>query len=202
LKSGAPAFGTPEHLKLQIGTGQLARHIGLPWRSATGAASNAPDMQAAQETTMALWGALMANATLTIHAAGWLEGGLTFGYEKFINDIEALQTLAELCTRPEADAGALAFDALAEVEPGGHFFAAAHTMTRYDRAFYSPFLADLSNFGTWTEAGAQDSATRATRVWQDVLARFIPPPGGAEAADRLAPYIAARSRAGGAAPGD
>jgi trimethylamine---corrinoid protein Co-methyltransferase len=202
MRSGAPAFGTPEHLKLQIGTGQLARHIGLPWRSATGSASNAPDMQAAQETTMALWGALMANATLTIHAAGWLEGGLTFGYEKFINDIEALQTVAELCIRPEADTAALAYDALTEVEPGGHFFAAAHTMTRYDHAFYSPLLADLSNFGTWTEAGAQDSATRATRIWQDVLAHFVPPPGGAEAADRLAPYIAARTRAGGAAPGD
>jgi trimethylamine--corrinoid protein Co-methyltransferase len=202
MRSGAPAFGTPEHLKLQIGTGQLARHIGLPWRSASGAASNAPDMQAAQETTMALWGALMANATLTIHAAGWLEGGLTFGYEKFINDIEALQTVAELCTRPEADAAALAFDALAEVEPGGHFFAAAHTMTRYDSAFYQPLLADLSNFGTWTEAGAQDSAARATRIWQEVLARFVPPPGGAEAADRLDPYIAVRIRAGGAAPGD
>lgn len=202
MRSGAPAFGTPEHLKMQIGTGQLARHVGLPWRSASGTASNAPDMQAAQETTMALWGALMANATLTIHAAGWLEGGLTFGYEKFINDIEALQTLAELCIRPGADADALAFDALAEVEPGGHFFAAAHTMTRYDTAFYQPLLADLSNFGTWTEGGARYSATRATRIWQDTLARFQPPPGGAEAADRLAPFVESRTRAGGAGPGE
>jgi trimethylamine--corrinoid protein Co-methyltransferase len=96
MKSGSPAFGTPEHIKLSIGSGQLARHIGLPWRSATGAASNTNDMQAATETNMALWAQLQANATLTVHSAGWLEGGLTFGYEKFINDIEALQTIAEL----------------------------------------------------------------------------------------------------------
>jgi len=202
MKSGAPAFGTPEHLKMQIGTGQLARLIGLPWRSATGAASNAPDMQAAQETTMALWGAMMAQATLTIHSAGWLEGGLSFGYEKFINDVEVLQMVAELCARPAADEAALAYDAIAEVPPGGHFFGAAHTMTRYDTAFYAPLVADLSNFGTWSEAGAQSSAQRATRIWQDRLASFTRPAHGAEAAERLAPFIAARQAAGGAAPSD
>src|SRR5690606_1716652 len=89
MKSGAPAYGTPEHVKMQIGGGQLARHIGLPWRTASGAASNAPDMQAALETTMGLWGASLAHGTLIVHTAGWLEGGLTFGYEKFVNDVES-----------------------------------------------------------------------------------------------------------------
>jgi trimethylamine--corrinoid protein Co-methyltransferase len=154
MKSGAPAFGTPEHLKMQIGSGQLARHIGLPWRSASGSASNTADMQAAQETTHTLWGAMMAQATLVVHAAGWLEGGLSFGYEKFINDIEALQTLAEMCVRPGDTLEDFALDALAEVPPGGHFFATAHTMARYDAAFYPPLVADLSNPGQWTEAGA------------------------------------------------
>jgi trimethylamine--corrinoid protein Co-methyltransferase len=97
MKSGAPAFGTPEHLKMQIGSGQLARHIGFPWRSASGSASNTADMQGAQETDHALWGAMMGQATMILHAAGWLEGGLTFGYEKFINDVESLQVLAEMC---------------------------------------------------------------------------------------------------------
>lgn len=202
MKSGAPAFGTPEHMQMQIGTGQLARHIGFPWRSATGSASNTPDMQAAQETTMALWGALMANATLTIHSAGWLEGGLTFGYEKFINDVEALQTIAEMCRRPGTTDDDFALDALAEVPPGGHFFAAAHTMTRYDTAFYPPLVADRTNFGTWTEGGAQTSAQRATRIWQDVLDRHAPPPHSPDAADRLAPFIDAGTRAGGQAPTD
>lgn len=202
MKSGAPAFGTPEHLKMQIGSGQLARHIGLPWRSASGAASNAPDMQSAQETTMAIWGALMGQATMVLHAAGWLEGGLTFGYEKFINDIEMLQSIAEICVRPGDSLDDLALDAIAEVPPGGHFFAAAHTMQRYEHAFYPPLLADLSNFGSWTAAGARDSAARAAAIWQKVLADFTPPAQSAEIADRLAPYIETQTKAGGAPPLD
>ena len=202
MRSGAPAFGTPEHLKMQIGSGQLARHIGMPWRSASGAASNTADMQAAQETTHTLWGAMMAQATLVIHAAGWLEGGLSFGYEKFINDIEALQTLAEMCVRPGDLIEDFALDALSEVPPGGHFFAAAHTMARYDGAFYAPLLADLSNFGQWTENGSLSSDQRATAIWQRVLADFQPPAHYNEAEARLAPYIADRTAAGGAAPLD
>lgn len=202
MKSGAPAFGTPAHVVMQLGSGQLARHIGLPWRSAAGSAANGADMQAATENTMGLWGGMLAGATMIVHAAGWLEGGLTFGYEKFINDVEALQMLAELCTRPDGDEAALGFDALAEVPPGGHFFAAAHTMDRYATAFYEPLVADLQNHGTWTQAGALDSAARATAVWQRVLDRFTPPPHGAGAAERLIPWIEAATRAGGAAPLD
>ena len=202
MKSGAPAFGTPEHLKMQLGSGQLARHIGMPWRSASGSASNTADMQAAQETTHTLWGALCAQATLVIHAAGWLEGGLVFGYEKFINDIEALQTLAEMCVKPGAALEDFALDALAEVPPGGHFFAAAHTMARYDGAFYAPLVADLSNHGQWSEAGGLRSDQRATAIWQKVLAEFQPPAHGAEADDRLAQFVADRRAAGGAAPLD
>ncbi len=200
MKSGAPAFGTPEHVKMQLGAGQLARHIGLPWRSAAGSASVTCDMQAAGENAMGLWGACLANATLTVHAAGWLEGGLTFGLEKFINDLEVLQGLAELALPTEATQAEIGFDALAEVAPGGHFFAAEHTMERYQTAFYQPLVADLTNFGSWTEAGAKDSAERATAIWQEVLAGFIPPPGAGEAAGRLEEYIARRTEEGGAAP--
>lgn len=202
MKSGAPAFGTPEHMKMSIGSGQLARHIGLPWRSAGGSASNAADMQAAGENHMSLWASTLANATLTIHAAGWLEGGLTFGYEKFINDIEALQTLAEMATPPEIDADSLGWDALADVEPGGHFFATQHTMDRYATAFYEPLVADLANFGTWVEAGGKSSDSRATGIWQGLLASYQPPEGSAERADRVARYIADGKARGGARPAD
>jgi trimethylamine--corrinoid protein Co-methyltransferase len=200
MKSGSPAFGTPEHVKMQIGAGQLARHIGLPWRSASGAASNTCDMQAATETDMAIWGAMMANATLTIHAAGWLEGGLSFGYEKFINDIEALQTVAELCGPTPATTAEIGFDAIADVAPGGHFFATDHTMQRYQSAFYQPLVADLTNFGSWEAAGGQSSAQRATGIWKQTLANFQPPVGGAEAAARIDDYIASHTQAGGAPP--
>lgn len=202
MKSGSPAFGTPEHVKFQIGSGQLARHIGLPWRSASGSAGNAADMQAAQETTMAIWGALMGQATFVIHAAGWLEGGLSFGYEKFLNDVEVLQMVAEMCTPTPATEDDLALDAIAEVAPGGHFFAAAHTMRRYEQAFYPPLLADLTNFGSWSDHGALRSDQRATALWRRILAEFQPPPHGTAAADRLAAFIAARTAAGGAAPQD
>ncbi|THD84224.1 trimethylamine methyltransferase [Aliigemmobacter aestuarii] len=200
MKSGAPAFGTPEHIRANLGSGQLARHIGLPWRSASGAASNVADAQGAQETVMALWGALLAQATVTIHAAGWLEGGLTFGYEKFIIDIEALQTVAELCRKAPADMAALAYDAIAEVEPGGHFFAAQHTMERYQTAFYAPLVADLSNHGQWRENGSLTADQRATAIWQRVLADFTPPAACEGVAERLAPYLAEGRRRGGVAP--
>jgi len=202
MKSGAPAFGTPEHVKMQLGSGQLARLIGLPWRSAAGSASNTADMQSATENIMGLWGALQANATLVVHSAGWLEGGLSFGYEKFINDVEALQVIAELCAETPADDAEIGLDALAEVEPGGHFFAAQHTMDRYETAFYNPLVSDLSNFGQWTDAGARNSTERAVDIWKATLRDFQPPPGGTEAGERIARFIADRTAAGGAAPLD
>ena len=97
MKSGAPAFGTPEQVKANLGAGQLARRVGLPWRCAAGCAANASDAQAAQETVMSAWGAVLAGCTVLLHAAGWLEGGLTVGYEKMITDLEAMQVFAELC---------------------------------------------------------------------------------------------------------
>lgn len=140
MKSGAPAYGTPEHLKMQIGGGQLARHIGLPWRTASGAASNTADMQAAQETIMGLWGSSLAHGTLIVHTAGWLEGGLTFGYEKFINDIEGLQMFAELASRPSGSAAEIGFDAIADVPPGGISF---RRSTRWS-VIRPPFMHPLS----------------------------------------------------------
>ncbi len=202
MKSGSPAFGTPEHVQACLGSGQLARHIGLPWRSATGSASNMADAQGAQETVTALFGAALANATLTVHAAGWLEGGLTFGYEKFITDLEALQTLAELSVAPPQDEDAIGFSAIAEVQPGGHFFAAAHTMERYQTAFYQPLVADLSNNGAWVEAGRQSAEQRATAIWKAALATYASPPATEGVAGRLEEYVARMTEAGGASPLD
>ena len=151
MKSGAPAFGTPEHFNASLAAGQLARLIGLPWRCASGSAANLGDAQAANETQFATWGCLLAGATVILHAAGWLEGGLTVSYEKLITDMEVLQMVAELCSGPQANPADIGMDALADVEPGGHFFATQHTMDRYKTAFYEPLIADWSNFGQWTE---------------------------------------------------
>lgn len=200
MKSGAPAFGTPEQVKANLGAGQLARKLGLPWRCAAGCAANVNDAQAANETQMSAWGAVLAGCTVLIHGAGWIEGGLTVSYEKLITDLEVMQTFAELCAAtPAADAD-IGFDALTEVQPGGHFFAAQHTMERYETAFYQPLVADWSNFGTWTERGARDASERATWIWQAILRE--PPPTVLDSARReeLDRFIAHRTAEGGAPP--
>ena len=200
MKSGAPAFGTPEHMKATLGSGQLARLIGLPWRTASGSASNMADAQGAHETELGTWAAVLAGGTYVVHAAGWLEGGLTLGYEKLITDMEMVQTFAEMAVKTRADEAELAFAALADVEPGGHFFATPHTMERYETAFYEPLVADWSNFGQWTEGGALRADERATSIWKERLANFKPADGCAERAARLDDYIARRKAAGGAFP--
>jgi len=203
MKSGAPAFGTPEQVKASLGTGQLARLLGLPWRNAAGCAANTNDAQAAHETEISAWGAMMAGATVIIHAAGWLEGGLTVSYEKLITDMEMVQVMAELCTATAADAAAIAFEALKEVEPGGHFFGCAHTMERYATAFYDPLVADWSNHGTWTERGAQDASARALGIWQQIVRDHAPPAMATpERLEALDAFIARRSAEGGADPAD
>jgi trimethylamine--corrinoid protein Co-methyltransferase len=142
----------------------------------------------------------MAQATVVKHSAGWLEGGLTFGYEKFINDVEALQSFAELCQPPEDSENALAWSAIEQVNPGGHFFDTGQTMRRYKDAFYQPLVADLSNFGAWTESGGKTSTERAYIVWKNVLANYRLPDNAAEIGERLKPYIKTATDAGGAPP--
>jgi trimethylamine--corrinoid protein Co-methyltransferase len=200
MKSGAPAFGTPEHFKASLAAGQLARRIGLPWRCATGSAANCNDAQASNETQFALWGCLLAGATVIIHAAGWLEGGLTNSYEKFITDVEVLQMVAEMCRETMGSDAEIALDALMEVGPGGHFFGASHTMARYQTEFYQPFSSDWSNFGTWTERGAQTADERATGIWQSILAQHQPPAADPDRVAALEDFIAQATAAGGAAP--
>jgi trimethylamine--corrinoid protein Co-methyltransferase len=198
MKSGAPAFGTPEHVKATLGAGQLARLTGLPWRSGGGSASNISDAQAAHETQFALWGSVLAGATLCIHAAGWMEGGLSVSYEKLITDIEALQTVAELFQPTPGDAESIGYDAIAEVQPGGHFFAAAHTMARYRTAFYQPLVADLSNFGSWTESGSKSATERANGIWKRVLDDYTPIDRADEIGAVLDEFISRRMSEGGA----
>lgn len=198
MKSGAPAFGTPEHVKATLGAGQLARFTGLPWRSGGGSASNVSDAQAAHETQFALWGSVLAGATLCIHAAGWMEGGLSVSYEKLITDIEALQTMAELFVATPGDAEAIGYSAIEEVQPGGHFFAAAHTMARYRTAFYQPLVADLSNFGNWTESGSKTATERANGIWKRVLDDYRPIDRADEIGAVLDGFISKRMSEGGA----
>jgi trimethylamine---corrinoid protein Co-methyltransferase len=153
MRSGAPAFGTPENAKANVIAGQLARRYGLPYRTSNANASNAVDLQAAYETAMATWGAIMGGANLIYHAAGWLEGGLTASYEKLILDVEILQNMTEFLRPLKWDADELGFEAIRDVPAGGHFFGAPHTMARYERAFYQPMLSDWRGYENWALAG-------------------------------------------------
>jgi len=200
MKSGSPAFGTPEYVKAQLGAGQLARHVGLPWRSSNATASNTPDAQSAYESQMSLWGALLGGANFVLHAAGWLESGLSASYEKFILDVEQLQMLAEVLQPVGAEDDDLALAAVEEAGPGGHFFGTRHTMERYRDAFYAPLVSDWRNFGAWSNDGARTATQRAATLWRGTLDAFAPPPLEPARAEELEAFRRRRIEAGGAAP--
>ncbi len=200
MKSGAPAFGTPEHFRASLAAGQLANLVGLPWRCAAGSAANVADVQGANENQFGLWGCLLAGTTVIIHSAGWLEGGLTVSYEKLITDIEVLQMVAELCVEAKADDAEIGFDALMEVAPQGHFFSASHTMERYQTEFYEPLVADWSNFGSWTEKGEKTATQRATGIWKSILAQDKRPDIDDKRLGDMIAYIEKRTGEGGAQP--
>lgn len=200
MRSGSPAFGTPEFVKAAFGAGQLARHVGLPWRGSAATGANAPDQQSIWEFLFSAWGAVLGGTNMLIHAAGWLEGGLTASYEKFVMDVEMLEIFAEIFQPLSAGDDDIALDALREVAPGGHFFAAAHTMARYRDAFWTPGVADWRNFGQWSDDGARTAAERAHDRWREQLRQFEPPALEAGRRAALADFVALRSREGGAPP--
>ena len=170
MKSGAPAFGTPEYVKAVLAGGQLARRYGIPYRTSNVNASNAVDAQAAYESGMSLWAAFLAHGNFLHHGAGWLEGGLVASFEKMMVDAEMIQGMFELMQPVTVNDAEIGIEAMAEVGPGGHFFGARHTLERYEHAFYAPMLSDWRNYETWAEAGRPDAAKRANGLWKKVLA--------------------------------
>ena len=197
MKSGAPAFGTPEYMKAALVGGQLARRYNVPYRTSNVCAANTVDAQAAYESVFSLWATTMGGGHFVMHGAGWLEGGLSASFEKFVLDVDLLQMVAEFLDPLATDDDALALDAVREVGPGGHYFGAAHTQARYRDAFYAPILSDWRNFESWQEAGSQDAMQKANRVWKDALARYEPPPLDAAVSEELDAFVARRKAEGG-----
>ena len=192
MRSGAPALGTPEYTRLALASGQLARRLGLPFRSSNTTTSNCVDAQAAYESEMSLWGAVMAHANLVNHAAGWLEGGLTASFEKLIVDAEMLQMMAEWMKPIVVDEDELALDAIREVAPGGHHFGTPHTLARYETAFYASLLSDRQNFERWREGGSKDSAERAAAIAKKLIEDYRKPPIEPAVEEALTAYVAKR----------
>ena len=169
MRSGSPAFGTPEYAQAAIATGQLCRMYDVPFRSSNVNASNAVDAQSAYESQMSLWGAMLGGCHFLLHGAGWLEGGLVASYEKFVIDVEMLQMMARFFAKLTVDEESVALDAIRAVGAGGHYFGEAHTLERYDKAFYEPIVSDWRNFENWSEAGSETADVRANKVWKGVI---------------------------------
>ena len=200
MKSGAPAFGTPEYMRATQMTGQMARHYGLPLRSSGSCAANVPDGQAMWETSNALWAAMQSGTNIVYHAAGWLEGGLIACPEKFVMDCEVISMLQRYmepeiwATGPED----IALDAIREVGAQGHYFGIEHTQKRYESAFYQPFVSDWRNFEAFEAAGGIWTAERAHRLFKEIIGAFEPPPMDPGVREALADFVARRKAEGGA----
>jgi trimethylamine--corrinoid protein Co-methyltransferase len=195
MKTGSPAFGTPEGAWAMAIGAQLARRYRLPYRgSGSLNTSKTPDAQAAWETLWTLWPAVLAHTNFVLHSVGWLEGGLTVSYEKIMIDIEQLAMFQHFLRGLVIDDETLALDAIAEVPPGGHHFGTAHTQARFATEFYSPILADRQNFETWQLSGGLDAAQRANRLWKQVLEEYEPPPIDAAVQEALRDYVQRRER--------
>jgi trimethylamine--corrinoid protein Co-methyltransferase len=177
MQTGAPTFGTPEPALVLYTMAALARRLGVPFRSGGSlTASKLPDAQAAYESTATLIPTLMAGTNFVLHAAGWLEGGLAIGYEKFVLDADQLGMMATFAKGLDLSANGQALDAIRDNPPGQHHLGTAHTLANFETAFYRSATADNSSFEQWQEDGALDAAQRANRLWKERLAAYEPPP--------------------------
>ena len=200
MKSGAPAFGTPEYMRSTQMTGQMARYYGLPMRSSGVCAANVPDGQSVWETSNSLWAAVQSGTNMVYHAAGWLEGGLIASPEKFIMDCEILQQIQRYM-QPELTATGpddIALEAIRSVGNDGHFFGIQHTQDRYTTAFYQPFLSDWKNFEAWEAAGGIWTAERAHRMFKEIVNNFEAPKMDEAIHEELAEFVERRKAEGGA----
>jgi trimethylamine--corrinoid protein Co-methyltransferase len=198
MKSGAPAFGTPEYMQAVLVGGQLARRYRLPYRSSNVNAATTVDAQAAYESVLSLWAVVMSGCNLVKHAAGWLEGGLVASFEKMVIDADNLAMVSAFLTPLDVTPDTLALDSIREVGPGGHFFGCAHTQARFRTAFFAPMVSDWRNYESWREAGAPDAYRRAADLVPKLLASYEPPPLDPAIREELDAYVARRTGEGGA----
>jgi trimethylamine--corrinoid protein Co-methyltransferase len=193
MQSGSPQFGTPESGIGLLCTGQIARSFNLPFRGGGGLnSSQSVDAQAGYQTLMTMLPTFLAGTNVVLHTAGWLEGGLVSSYDKFIVDVEILQSLMAEFTPLEFNEASLAFDAHTEVGHGGHFLGAAHTMERFRDCFYRPFLTNSDNFDRWTRLGAKDTRARAEEIWKKKLEEYVAPELDSSILTGLSDFVAKR----------
>ena len=197
MRSGAPAFGTPEYWKACLIGGQLARRYRVPYRSSNVNASNSVDAQSAYESVIALWGAVMGGVNLLLHGAGWLEGGLLASYEKMVIDADLLNMVTAMLEPVVIDDAALAVEAIAEVGPAGHFFGTQHTQDRYATEHFQPMVSSWANFETWNEGGRIEAHQRAAALARTLVDAHQEPPMAADRRAALDDFVERRVAEGG-----
>jgi trimethylamine--corrinoid protein Co-methyltransferase len=194
MRTGSPAFGTPEYVHAVLAAAQIGRRLRIPVRTSAVNASPTVDAQSTYETAFSLQAAILSHSHLINHAAGWLEGGLSASLEKIVVDAELLRNWAEILKPIGFSDDDLAVDAIKEVAAGGHFFGAPHTLARYESAFYRPLLSDWSNFENWRDAGSRTATERATGIWKKLLADYVPPPLDPAVREAVSAYVERRTR--------
>ena len=200
MKSGSPAFGTPEYTQATIASGQLARKYKIPLRASNANASNAPDEQSVYESQMSLWACLLGQVNFILHGHGWIEGGLCASYEKVILDAEMNQMMEAFLMPSPVNNDTLGVEAIAEVGPASHFFAAQQTLDRYETEHYNPMLSDWRNFESWRDAGSKTASQRANKIWKQLLDDYKEPKLAPEVEEELSGFVDRRVSEGGAAP--
>jgi trimethylamine--corrinoid protein Co-methyltransferase len=193
MRTGSPAFGTPEYVQAVIAGAQIGRRLKLPVRTSAVNASPTVDAQSTYETAFSLQAAILSHSHLINHAAGWLEGGLSASLEKIIVDAELLRNWAEILKPVNFSDDDLAVEAIKGIAAGGHFFGSSHTLARYESAFYRPLLSDWSNFENWRDAGSRNATERATGIWKKLLAAYVPPPLDPDIREAISDYVTRRS---------
>lgn len=195
MKSGAPCFGTAEDALALYAGAQMARRYGIPYRSGGNfTASRVPDAQAGYESASTIWPTIQSGTNFVLHAAGWLEGGLIAGYEKFILDLEMCGVVARLANGIGLEEEDFAWDAYDEVGPGQHFLGAQHTMRHYDTAFYRHKVFSMDNYEKWEAEGKIDPVLRANGIWKQMLKDYQQPHLDEGIAEELNAFVAQRRK--------
>jgi trimethylamine--corrinoid protein Co-methyltransferase len=196
MQSGAPTFGTPEAALAIYGAAQLARRMQMPFRSGGSlCASKIPDAQAAYESAQTLIPTIHAGTNFVLHAAGWMEGGLSASYEKFVMDFDQLGAMHVLARGIDLSVNGQALEAFHQVEPGGHFLGCPHTQANFETAFYRSNLADNNSVEQWQAEGGLDESQRANKLWKRMLQDYQPPPIDPGIDEALRAFIEARKNA-------
>lgn len=193
MATGAPTFGTPEGgLAIYI-MAELARRVGVPFRSGGQfTASKYPDAQAAYESANSLLPTMQAGVNFVLHAAGWIEGGLAISMEKLIMDADQLGMMGVYAKGVDLSENGQAMESFRLNDHGQHFLGTAHTLANFEDAFYRSSNADNNSYEQWIEDGSTTAPQRANAKWKQMLNDYEAPAIDSAYVEEMDEFIAKR----------